>query len=76
MPEPYSDLIAGTLLCQELLVRHPEECEVLEPGSYRAFLEAHLRNVSEVTTDRRMYGPMRALIAALAKEAPIPRPKH
>jgi hypothetical protein len=65
MADPYSDMIAGTLLCQELLVRHLEECEVLERGSYRAFLETHLRNVSEVKRDHRMYGPMRALIAAL-----------
>jgi hypothetical protein len=65
MSEPYSEMIAGTLVCQELLVRHLEEFEVLEHGSYRAFLEAYLGNVPEVRRDHRMYGPMRALIAAL-----------
>jgi hypothetical protein len=37
MSDPYSDMVAGTLQCQELLVRHLEECEVLERGSYVHF---------------------------------------
>ena len=40
MPDLNANIIAGTLLCQELLVRHLEECGVIEHGSFRAFLEA------------------------------------
>ena len=67
MPDPNAKIIAGTLLCQELLVRHLEECGVLEHGSFRAFLEAHLEGLTEIQKHQPMYGPIRALVAALAQ---------
>ena len=67
MTDPTTDKIAGTLLCQELLVRHLEECGVLERASFRTYLEAHLMNLTGSERHQTTYGPMRALIAALGK---------
>ena len=67
MTDPIADKIAGALLCQELLVRHLEECGVLERGSFRTYLEAHLVNLAGIERHQPTYGPMRALIAALGK---------
>jgi hypothetical protein len=67
MADPTADKIAGALLCQELLVRHLEECGVLERGSFRLYLEAHMTNLAGKERHQPTYGPMRALIAALDK---------
>jgi hypothetical protein len=76
MPDQYADLIAGTVLAQELLVRHLEEQGVLEKGTFRAVLEEHMARITPGRRAQRMYGPIRGLIKALGTPAPVPKPKH
>ena len=76
MPDQYADLIAGTVLAQELLVRHLEDQGVLEKGAFRSVLEEHMDRISPVRRGQRMYGPIRGLIKALGTPAPAPVPKR
>jgi hypothetical protein len=76
MPDQYADLIAGTVLAQELLVRHLEEQGVLEKGTFRSVLEEHMARISPGRRVQRMYGPIRGLIRALGTPALVPKPKH
>ena len=72
MPDQYADLIAGTVLAQELLVRHLEDLGVLEKGAFRSVLEEHMDRISPGRRGQTMYGPIRGLIKALATPAPAP----
>ena len=72
----YADMVAGTILTQELLVRFLEDEGVIEKGGFRFVLEAHLSNLSAKRRDDAKYRPMRALVKSLAKPAPRSPRKH
>jgi hypothetical protein len=67
MSDKYGDLIAGSLISQELLVRLLEEQGILEEGAFCAHLEEYLARVPANLRDERLYVPIRALVKSLSR---------
>jgi hypothetical protein len=67
MFEGYNRLIAGTLLCQKLLVRHLEEQGALPMDSFREVLEKHLASLSPARRDDITFEPAKILLKALSR---------
>jgi hypothetical protein len=65
--ETLSQMIAGTLLVQELLIRHLEAREILKRGAFGAVLQDWMDGVSPERHSEPMYQPVYVLMKKLSE---------